>query len=133
MRSQAASNVVLIIEDVASIVRLVRAALADKPVEIVTVADGRRGLEAIHTLRPALVLLDLALPSLHGFDILTEVRSAPDTADVPVVIVTAQGDSETALKAQRLGADRFVAKPFLPNELRRIIDFYIDAAPTRSM
>lgn len=123
-------QLVVIIEDVPNVTRLIKASLVDKPVRIESVADGREGLEKVRELRPALVFLDLALPSMHGFDVLSELRADASTASTPVVIVTAQSDSETALRAKRLGADLFLSKPFLPNELRRAIDFFLDALPS---
>lgn len=124
----AEAQLVLIVEDVPNVTRLIKASLAGKPIRIESLADGREGLDRIRELRPALVVLDLALPTMHGFDVLRELRSDAATASIPVIIVTAQNDSETALRARRLGADRFVAKPFLPNELRRAIDFFLDGA-----
>jgi len=117
---------VLIIEDVPNVTRLISASLVGKHVEIDSVADGREGLERAKATIPSLILLDLALPSMHGFEILRELRANEATAAIPVVVVTAQSDSQTALEAKRLGADRFLSKPFLPNELRRATDFFLD-------
>jgi CheY-like chemotaxis protein len=116
----------MIIEDVPNVTRLIEASLAGKPVEIESVADGKEGLERVRAALPSLVLLDLALPSMHGFDILRELRADDATSEIPVIVITAQSDSQTALRAKRLGADRFLSKPFLPNELRRAIDYFLD-------
>lgn len=126
------SNVVLIIEDIPSITRLMRASLAHQDVDIVAVRTGEAGLASIHESPPALVLLDLALPTIHGFEVLRAIKSSPETADIPVVVVTAQSDSETASRAKSLGADRFISKPFVPNELRRVIDYFLDGVSTSS-
>jgi CheY-like chemotaxis protein len=117
---------VLVIEDVPNVTRLIRASLADKHVTIDSVTDGREGLLRAKATRPSLILLDLALPSMHGFEILRELRADEDTASIPVIVLTAQSDSQTALEAKRLGANRFLSKPFLPNELRRAIDSFLD-------
>jgi CheY-like chemotaxis protein len=66
---------------------------------------------------------------MHGFEILQELRADEATASIPVIVITAQSDSQTALEAKRLGADRFLSKPFLPNELRRAIDHFLDGVP----
>lgn len=126
------SNVVLIIEDIPSITRLMRASLAHQDVHIVAVRTGEAGLARIQESPPALVLLDLALPTIHGFEVLKAIKSSPETADIPVVVVTAQSDSETASRAKSLGADRFISKPFVPNELRRVIDYFLDGVSTSS-
>lgn len=123
------SDVILIIEDVATITLLIKASLASKDVVIESAVDGPTGLQRVRDLKPALVLLDLALPHMHGFEVLQAIKASPDTASIPVVVVTAQSDSETALEAKRLGADRFIAKPFRPEEMRRVIDFFVDPVP----
>lgn len=119
----------VVIEDVPNITRLIKTSLAGKAVRVESFSDGLAGLKAVRSLQPALVLLDLALPSMHGFDVLRELRADEATASILVIIVTAQSDSETALRAKRLGADRFLPKPFLPNDVRRAIDQLLEAAP----
>lgn len=115
------NSVVLVIEDVASVTQFIRAVLASDPVHIVTATDGRQGQELVTELVPDLVLLDLALPEVEGFEILDSIRANPATVEIPVVIVTAHGDSSTAAEAIARGADAFLAKPFRPAELRRTV------------
>ena len=120
------NKVVLVIDDVKSVLQLIRAALIDHPVDVLTAADGGSGLALAQELTPDLILLDLALPVMDGWDILAALRSDPATSSVPVVIVTAHGDSDTASRAREAGADGFISKPFRPTELRRIIEGYLD-------
>ncbi len=120
------NKVVLVIDDVESVLQLIRAALIDHPVDVLTAGDGRSGLTLAQELTPDLVLLDLALPVLDGWDVLTALRSDPATAGVPVVIITAHGDSDSASRARDLGAEGFISKPFRPAELRRIIERILD-------
>ncbi len=115
------NGVLLVIEDVASVTQFIRAALAGEQVHIVTATDGLQGQQLVAELAPDLVLLDLALPGMDGFEILDSIRSNPATAETPVVIITAHGDSGTAAEAKDRGADAFLAKPFLPVELRRVV------------
>ncbi|MDH3540077.1 MAG: response regulator [Acidimicrobiia bacterium] len=116
------NKVVLVIDDVKSVLQLIRAALIDHPVDVLTAIDGGSGLALAQEITPDLVLLDLALPVMDGWEILAALRADPATRNVPVVIVTAHGDSDTASRARELGADGFIAKPFRPAELRRIIE-----------
>lgn len=118
-------RVVLVIEDVASVTQFIRAALAADPVHIVTATDGRQGQQLVEELVPDLVLLDLALPEVEGFEILEAIRANPAIADTPVVIITAHGDSGTAAEANDRGADAFLAKPFRPDELRRMVSRFL--------
>lgn len=120
------NKVVLVIDDVKSVLQLIRGSLIDHPVDVLTASDGGSGLALAQEVTPDLVLLDLALPVMDGWDILAALRADPATKQVPVVIVTAHGDSDTAARARQLGADGFISKPFRPAELRRIIEGYLD-------
>ena len=120
------NKVVLAIDDVKSVLQLIRGTLIDHPVDVLTASDGGSGLALAQEVTPDLVLLDLALPVMDGWDILAALRADPATVHVPVVIVTAHGDSDTAACARELGADGFISKPFRPAELRRIIEGYLD-------
>ena len=126
--STSRNSVVLVIEDVASVTQFIRAVLAADPVHVVTATDGRQGQDLVAELIPDLVLLDLALPEVEGFEILESIRANPDTAEIPVVIVTAFGDSGTAAEATARGANAFLAKPFRPAELRRVVAQFLPGA-----
>ena len=123
-----ANSVLLVIEDVPSVTQFIRAVLASEPVNIVTATDGRQGQQLVAELAPDLVLLDLALPGVDGFEILDSIRANPATAEIPVVIITAHGDSGTAADAKDRGADAFLAKPFRPDELRRLVSRFLPSA-----
>ena len=116
---------VLVIEDEANVTQLIRAVLISNPVHIVTATDGGLGRHLVEELVPDLVLLDLALPRVDGFEILDSIRTNPVTAEMPVVVITAHGDSATAAEARDRGSDAFLAKPFQPAELRRVIDRFL--------
>ncbi len=116
---------VLVIEDEPRILRVISLTLADQPIDLETAPDGVTGLEMVRHRHPSLVLLDLALPDLDGWQVLAEIRRVAGPSELPVVIVTAQGDSATAVEARALGANDFLSKPFRPAELRRIVDSYL--------
>lgn len=115
------NKLVLVIDDVASVLQLIRAALTGYPVDVLTAVDGGSGLALAREVKPDLVLLDLALPVMDGWQVLSALRADPATAEVPVVIVTAHGDSNAASRAREVGASAFISKPFRPAELRRVI------------
>ncbi len=119
------NSVILVIEDVVSTTHFISAVLAADPFQIVTATDGRKGQQLVAELLPDLILLDLALPEVDGFDVLDSIRANPATAATPVVIITAHGDSSTAAEARDRGADAFIAKPFRPAELRRVINRFL--------
>jgi CheY-like chemotaxis protein len=116
-----------VIEDEPKIVRVISETLAGARYEVVSAADGPAGLASLQAQRPALVLLDLALPGMDGWEVLERIRQleAPES-HTPVVIVTAHGDSGTAVEALHRGADGFLAKPFQPTDLRRVVKEHVD-------
>ena len=118
-------RVVLVIEDIPHVVQLIRGALADLSLEVVATTNGEEGLVQAAELDPTVVLLDLGLPGMDGFEVLRRLRADAATSDLPVIVVTAHADSETAAQVRALGADEFVAKPFRPSELRRFLDRYL--------
>lgn len=126
------NKTVLVIDDVESLLHLIRGALTGYSVDLITAVDGGSGLELARRIVPDLVLLDLALPVMSGWDVLEHLQNGDDTAHVPVVIVTAHGDSASAAKARDMGAVGFLSKPFRPAELRRLIDRHLEGPALRA-
>ena len=86
--------------------------------KVVTASDGVEALEQVKRHGPDLVLLDLAMPRKDGYQVLRALRDDPATADLPVIVLTAQGDMDGKIKGMELGADDYVTKPFKLIELR---------------
>ncbi len=108
---------ILVIEDSAPIRRLVEICLRDIGPSIVTAADGPSGLQAVISNPPALIVLDIGLPGMHGWDVLAGIRSNPDGYRIPVVILTAHANEEDRFRSGADGADAFMTKPFDPADL----------------
>lgn len=106
---------VLIIEDDPAIVRGLKDALEDESFEVLTAADGDEGYERIVKGKPDLIILDLMLPKLDGFDLCRRVRV--EKIPVPILILTARGEEVDRVKGLDLGADDYVVKPFSLLEL----------------
>ncbi len=81
-------------------------------------AQGAAALDQIRALRPDLVLLDVMLPDISGYEVVTVIRADPSLADVRVLLMTARGSVVERRKGLALGADGFIAKPFELAELR---------------
>ena len=113
---------ILVIDDESANAELLEAILADKGYEHVkTVTDSRVALEVCRTFEPDLILLDLMMPHVDGFAILEALRSEPNGASLPVIVLTADGSKETKLRALTAGATDFMLKPFdLAEALLRI-------------
>jgi len=105
---------ILVVDDDAKIVRLVRTYLEREGYRVVQAADGPAALAAIETLRPKLVVLDLMLPEIDGLAIIRAVRR---TADTPIVVISARGTTADRIAGLVEGADDYLPKPFSPAEL----------------
>lgn len=109
---------VLIIDDSPPIHLLIRARLSGEPVELVGVENGAAGLKLVREQSFDLVLLDVEMPQLSGFDVCGQLKSDPATASIPVIFLTGAATTEHKIKGLELGAVDYVTKPFDPAELR---------------
>lgn len=105
---------ILIIEDEPEIAEIIEAYFAREGFRVITAGDGPLGLAHHHRLRPDLVVLDIKLPGLDGYEVLAAIRRRGDT---PVIMVTALAEDLDKLQALRIGADDYVVKPFNPLEI----------------
>jgi DNA-binding response OmpR family regulator len=108
---------VLSIEDDAAMGQFLKAVFAAQGFTVDCAADGVEGLARARKHRPDLVILDLLMPYKNGFEVLRELKSHPDTAGVPVIILSSNSREEDIVKALNAGADDFVVKPFRAREL----------------
>jgi two-component system response regulator ResD len=105
---------ILVIEDEASIVQLVRLYLEQAGFTVLAAANGVAGLDAHARARPDLVILDLMLPGLDGYEVCKRIRA---TAQTPILMLTARRTEDDRVLGLELGADDYVTKPFSPREL----------------
>ncbi|MAC81443.1 MAG: two-component system response regulator [Rhodobacteraceae bacterium] len=106
------SRHVLLIEDEPNIIEAIRFLLARDGWRVDTHADGSDAVEVIRKVAPDLVVLDMMLPGKSGMDILTDLRAIPDFQALPVLMLTARGQSRDRDMAERAGVSRFMTKPF---------------------
>ncbi len=105
---------IAVVDDDPLIVRLVRMHLEKAGFRVLTAADGQQGLELIAAEMPDLVILDLMLPKLDGYEVCRRVR---EFSLVPVIMLTAKGEQVDKLRGFEMGADDYLTKPFSPAEL----------------
>jgi len=110
---------VLVVEDSAVIRRLIEVCLRPANVEILMREDGPTGLAAARSENPDLLVLDIGLPEMDGWQVLDELRKDPATQRLPVLVLTAHAEEESRKRADEGGADAFVTKPFQPNDFRQ--------------
>ena len=112
---------IFIIEDVQMIHEVIQRTLRDLNPQLLMAQDGLTALEMMETVVPDLVILDLALPVLDGWEVLRRLRADPRTASIPILIITAQGQSGLEEKVKTLGANAYLDKPFPPKNLRTAV------------
>lgn len=108
----------LIIDDSPLIHALVRARLGAEPVRIAGAESGAQGLELVKSAVPDMILLDVDMPEMDGFEVCTRLKADPATRNVPVIFLTAAATPEQKLRGLELGATDYIAKPFDPAELK---------------
>jgi diguanylate cyclase (GGDEF)-like protein/PAS domain S-box-containing protein len=108
----------LIVDDSEDIQELVRVWLDREPLDFYSCTDGQESLMTAATLRPDLILLDVDLPGMNGFEVCRRLKSDPATSDIPIVFLTGAAATEEKLRGLEMGANDYVTKPFDPAELR---------------
>jgi DNA-binding response OmpR family regulator len=108
---------VLVADDDSDIRELVVFKLGQAGYEVHAVADGVAALDTARTLRPDLMVLDLMMPGLSGLDVCQELRRSPETASLPIILLTAKAQEQDVAVGFATGADDYVIKPFSPREL----------------
>src|SRR5690625_4870927 len=105
---------VLIVEDEENLRRLIAAYLQREGFTVVVAADGREALDQFRRTPPDLVILDLMLPDIDGWDVCRRIRAGHTT---PIIMLTARGEEIDRIKGLEFGADDYITKPFSPREL----------------
>lgn len=108
---------VLVVDDEADIVALVAYHLAKSGYKVSTATSGSEAIAGARQERPSLVVLDLMLPDMSGFDVLATIRGDETIADTPVLMLTARREEPDRIRGLTLGADDYLTKPFSPQEL----------------
>ncbi|MES2176855.1 MAG: response regulator transcription factor [Gemmatimonadota bacterium] len=108
---------ILVVDDEADIVALVAYHLAKSGYRVSTASSGTEALDAARRERPALIVLDLMLPGMSGYEVIGQLRASDATRDTAVLMLTARRDEPDRIHGLSLGADDYLTKPFSPQEL----------------
>ncbi|HLG63549.1 MAG TPA: ATP-binding protein [Ktedonosporobacter sp.] len=121
---------VLLADDNADMREYVSRLLADR-YQVKAVPDGRAALEAVEEYRPDLVLTDVMMPGMDGFELLQAIRSNPQTSTLPVIMLSARAGEEASIEGMKAGADDYLVKPFSARELMARVGAHLEMARIR--
>ena len=108
---------ILVIEDEAALVELIRYNLEKEGFRVSAANDGEEGLALLHENKPDLLVLDWMLPHVSGIEICRQIRRKTELRDLPVIMLTARGEEADRIRGLEVGADDYIIKPFSPSEL----------------
>ena len=108
---------ILAVDDEKHIVRLVQINLQKEGYEVITASNGREALEQVEREKPDLVIMDVMMPEMGGFEALQEMKANEATSTVPVIMLTAKAQDADVFEGWKSGADLYLTKPFNPQEL----------------
>lgn len=103
---------ILVVEDEESLLKLESILLTSRGYEVRGVPNGQLALDAIAEEKPDLVLLDIMLPEIDGFEVCRRIKSQEATKDIPVIMLTAKKTREDMARGEKVGADWYITKPF---------------------
>jgi two-component system alkaline phosphatase synthesis response regulator PhoP/two-component system response regulator VicR len=121
---------ILAVDDERHIVRLVQVNLERAGYQVITAFDGKEALKKVESDKPDLIVLDVMMPHMDGFEVLKHLKSNDTTKDIPVVMLTAKAQDADVFRGWASGVDCYLTKPFNPLELltfvKRIFESYDD-------
>jgi two-component system cell cycle response regulator DivK len=119
------SKLILVVEDQEDNRRIMRDLLSSAGYEIIEAVTGEEGVAAAETHRPDLILMDIQLPGLDGYEATRQIKANPELEHIPIIVVTSYALSGDDVKAFEAGCNAYVSKPFSPRELLAQIREYL--------
>jgi two-component system, OmpR family, alkaline phosphatase synthesis response regulator PhoP len=113
---------ILVCDDERHIVRLIQVNLERQGYNVVTAYDGKEGLEKVKAEKPDMVVLDVMMPYMDGFEVLKTLRRDPATEALPVIMLTAKAQDKDVFEGYHYGADMYLTKPFHPMALVSFVE-----------
>jgi len=118
---------ILVVDDVPSELEIICRILLDVGLDVIRAGDGEEAIARIREKSPDLVVLDVVMPRMNGFEVIRELRGDPATANLPVVFCTHKNTDIDKAWGTDLGADAYVSKPFEPHQLVNIVQRLLSA------
>jgi len=109
---KAEAKTVLVVEDKASLTQMLQFLFLSKGLSVQIAYNGKEALEKASSILPSLILLDIMMPQMDGFEVLEKLKEAPETSNIPVIMLTARKSRDDMQRARDLGAVEYITKPF---------------------
>ena len=119
-------NLILVVDDEPGIVDIARTNLEGLGYRVVSAGNGLEALELIRQESPDLVILDILMPEMDGWEVLEKVEADPEMAGIPIIMLTARVSDEDVLRGLESGAVEYMTKPFYPQELVAAVKINLD-------
>ena len=119
------SKLILVVEDQEDNRRILRDLLTNKGYKVIEAVNGLEGVRFAETFRPDLILMDIQLPGIDGYEATRQIKAKPELIEIPLIVVTSYALSGDDLKAFEAGCDAYVAKPYSPRMLLAKIREYL--------
>jgi len=121
---------ILVVDDEIYIVHILDFSLGMEGYEVITALDGEQALEKLKTEKPDLIVLDIMMPKLDGYEVCKAIKSSPETRHIPVILLSAKGRNVDQKLGFDVGADDYITKPFSPRKLVERINQLLGQAVT---
>ncbi len=108
---------ILVVDDEIYIVHILDFSLGMEGYEVITALDGEQALEKMRNEKPDLIVLDIMMPKLDGYEVCKTIKGSPETAHIPVILLSAKGRNVDQKLGFDVGADDYITKPFSPRKL----------------
>ena len=123
---------IFVVDDDPDLVTILRLILEHNGFRVVCAYSGRQLFTALEEQKPHLIILDVMMPHMHGFEVLTRLKGSQETASIPVIMVTAKIQFENILEGYKAGADYYIPKPFTKGQLMEGIHRILNGDKDRS-
>jgi CheY-like chemotaxis protein len=116
---------ILVVDDEKDALTAIEAVLSSEGHEIISVQDGIRALESVGNHTPDVIICDIEMPKLRGFDVLDELRKDPETSRIPIIFLTGRTDIEALVQSMELEVNDFLTKPFDAQDLIKAVNIQL--------
>ena len=108
---------ILVVDDEMHIIRIVKYKLESAGYEVLTALNGADALRIAREEGPSLIFLDIMMPGINGYEVCSQLKNAPETRDIIIIMLTAKGQESDKIRGLEVGVDEYITKPFSPQDI----------------